>query len=80
MDDTPDKQDGGVTVSLHRVYKPGSMVSGDVVFTDGENAVWGLDQAGQLSLEAATEAYQPGDADLKDFQKKLSSLLQNQGY
>ena len=78
--DTSNSEDGGVSVSLHRVYKPGSMVSGDVVFTDGENAVWALDQAGQLSLEAATEAYQPGEADLQDFQKKLSSLLKNQGY
>ena len=76
--DTSNREDGGVSVSLHRVYKPGSVVSGEVVFTDGENAVWALDQAGHLSLEAATEAYKPGEVDLQDFQKKLSGLLQNQ--
>ena len=60
----------------------GSPVSGArvVVFSDGEKADWSLDQMGRLALDARGEDYQPSESDLLEFQKKLSSLLQNQGY
>jgi hypothetical protein len=71
---------GGVSVTLHKLYKPGAVVSGEVVFSDGETSEWTLDQAGRLALNPGTEAYQPSEADLQDFQKKLSELLQGQGF
>ncbi|MDA0348715.1 MAG: hypothetical protein O3C43_08475 [Verrucomicrobia bacterium] len=71
---------GLVSVALHKVYQPGSIVSGEVVFSDDEKAVWALDQMGRLSLKAGTAGYQPNENDLLDFQQKLSSLLQSQGY
>ncbi|MCZ6675249.1 MAG: hypothetical protein O7C75_20135 [Verrucomicrobia bacterium] len=70
----------GVSVSLHRIYKPGSVASGDVVFSDGQQADWSLDQIGRLSLNPATKGYQPDETNLQNFQKKLSVLLQNQDY
>ena len=71
---------GGVSVTLHKLYKPGAVVSGEVVFSDGETSEWTLDQMGRLALSPGTEAYQPSEADLQDFQKKLSELLQGQGF
>ncbi len=70
----------GVSVNLHRVYQPGAIVSGDVTFSDGQQAVWSLDQSGQLALNAGTDDYQPSEVDLQDFQRKLSNLLQSQGF
>lgn len=72
--------EGLVSIALHKVYQPGSIVSGDVVFSDNEKAVWSLDQLGRLSLKAGTAGYQPNEDDLLEFQQKLSSLLQSQGY
>jgi hypothetical protein len=69
-----------VSVTLHKVYQPGSVVSGEVVFSDGETAAWSLDQMSRLSLNPGTDSYQPNEDDLLEFQKKLSSLLQSQGY
>ncbi|MCB0386826.1 MAG: hypothetical protein KJT03_04235 [Verrucomicrobiae bacterium] len=71
---------GGVSVNLHRLYKPGALVSGDVVFSDGEKAEWSLDQIGRLGLNPSTDGYKPSEVDLRDFQQKLSSLLQGQGF
>ena len=70
---------GGVSVSLDRLYKPGAIVSGGVVFSDGQSAEWALDQMGRLTLQTATEGYQPEETDLQDFQHKLGVLLQKQG-
>lgn len=72
--------EGGVSLNLHRLYKPGSVVSGDVVFSDGEKAEWSLDQIGRLGLIPSTPDYKPSDSDLQDFQRKLSTLLQGQGF
>ena len=72
--------EGGVQLNLHRVYQPGSVVSGDVVFSDGQQAVWSLDQTGRLAMDAGIDSYQPSEGDLQDFQQKLSSLLQSQGF
>lgn len=72
--------EGGVSVTLDRLYKPGAVVSGEVVFSDGQRAEWALDQMGRLSLNAGVEGYQPDEMDLQDFQQKLSGLLQSQGF
>jgi hypothetical protein len=79
-DEAPEDEPGGVSVSLHKLYKPGAVVSGDVVFSDGEKAEWTLDQAGRLGLKASTTGYHPSEEDVRDFQVKLSNLIQNQGY
>lgn len=73
-------ESGGVSVTLDSLYKPGAVVSGGVQFSDGQKAEWALDQMGRLSLQTAEEGYQPPESDLQDFQQKLSSLLQKQGF
>ena len=37
---------GNVTVSVDELTRPGSMVSGSVVFSDGEKALWMIDELG----------------------------------
>ena len=79
-DGAGESSEGGVSVTLDSLYKPGAVVSGGVQFSDGQQAEWSLDQMGRLSLQTAVEGYQPPESDLQDFQQKLSSLLQKQGF
>ena len=70
---------GRVKVELDRVLKPGSLVSGSVVFSDGMSATWSVDQLGRLSLDPKTKGYRPGPEDLQEFQLQLQSALQGAG-
>jgi len=72
--------DSNLSVSIHKLYKPGAVASGDVAFSDGEKAEWTLDQVGRLALNPATEGYQPSPDDLQEFQKELSMILQRRGF
>ncbi len=66
----------GVHVELDKIKRPGAAMSGEVRFSDGENAVWYIDENGRLGLDPATEAYQPSEQDVQEFQTKLRTLLQ----
>jgi hypothetical protein len=50
-----------------------------VTFSDGIGAQWALDQMGRLSLNASQQGYRPSDADLQEFQKELSALIEKSG-
>ena len=54
-----DTADGTVKVELDALVRPGAIVSGSVVFSDGVSAVWMLDQLGRLALEPSQPGYQP---------------------
>lgn len=71
---------GGVSVEVDRVVKPGSLVSGTVVFSDGTRAAWGLDQLGRLALQADTPGYNPSPEDLQAFQEELRNALSERGF
>lgn len=71
---------GAVTVDVDKLTRPGAIVSGTVVFSDGVKATWLLDQAGRLALDAGTAGYQPSPEDIETFQQVLSQQLQKQGY
>ena len=70
---------GGVAVTLDRIVKPGSVVSGTVRFSDGVSASWMLDQLGRLALDAGKPNYRPSQEDVQAFQTELRNLLQNRG-
>lgn len=70
---------GKVTVTLDEVMRPGAMVSGTIVFSDGEKAVWLIDQMGRPALEADTPGYQPTEEDLMEFEKQLRELMSQGG-
>ena len=70
---------GGVAVTLDRIVKPGSVVSGTVRFSDGVSASWMLDQLGRLALDAGKPNYRPSPEDVQAFQMELRNLLQSRG-
>ncbi|HSP42532.1 MAG TPA: hypothetical protein VLO11_06660 [Luteolibacter sp.] len=71
---------GKVSVTLDSLTLPGALVSGKVTFSDGETAVWMLDQMGRPGLDPDTAGYRPGEADIMEFQAQLRTLLQKSGF
>jgi len=69
-----------LAVELDRVTRPGAMVSGTVVFSDGVKANWAIDQMGRLALMAGKKDYRPGAADIQAFQQAVMKELQKRGY
>ena len=70
----------GVSVEIDAITRPGALISGSVIFTDGVKATWGLDQMGRIALDAGQPDYKPSDQDLKLFQLKLRETLQKKGF
>jgi hypothetical protein len=71
---------GGVTVDADPIARPGALLSGGVVFSDGVKARWSLDQYGRLGLDGVDKSYRPSDEDVRDFQSELQRILQKKGY
>lgn len=67
---------GGVKVSKDELTRPGAIVSGTVTFSDGERAVWLIDQMGRPGLDPETPGYQPAESDLIEFEQYLRALLE----
>lgn len=72
--------DGGVRVEVDRVVKPGALVSGSAVFSDGVHATWMLDQMGRLALQGPSAEYRPSPEDIEAFQQALQQELAKRGY
>jgi len=67
--------EGGVSVTVDQVTRPGVMVSGSVTWSDRKSSTWYVDQMGQLGLESAEEGYQPSPEDVEAFQIQLRQAL-----
>ncbi|MDB6155655.1 MAG: hypothetical protein JWL90_4108 [Chthoniobacteraceae bacterium] len=65
----------GVNIKVDSITRPGSMVSGSVVFSDGKKAVWYLDQTGSLGMIPEEPGYRPPSADVPEFQAGLEREL-----
>lgn len=65
----------GVKVTVDVVTRPGTMVSGRVVFSDGQGGTWYVDQYGRPGLAPDVKGYRPAAADLQDFQIALEREL-----
>ena len=74
-DEAQGPAEGGVAVTVDEVAVPNALVSGKVVFSDGEKAIWMLDQMGRPSLDPDTAGYRPSEEDIMDFQVKLRDIL-----
>ncbi len=70
---------GKTTATMDTIAVPGTLVSGRVEFSDGETALWSLDQTGRPSLDPSTVGYQPSQEDIMEFQTQLRSLIQKSG-
>jgi hypothetical protein len=70
---------GFVETTMDTLTRPGALVSGKVVFSDGETAIWTLDQNGRPGLSAETVGYRPTPEDIQEFQIQLRDLIQKSG-
>lgn len=73
--ENPGESSGGVRVTVSPIQRPGAVMSGDVVFSDGGMAEWVLDNSGRLGLNPSTPGYTPPQSDLSEFQQKLREAL-----
>ncbi len=71
---------GKVSVTVDKVTRPGSVVSGGVSFSDGNTAQWYLDQFGRLGMVPKKQGYKPAAADVQSFQLQLQRELQKMGF
>jgi hypothetical protein len=69
-----------VSVTVDALARPGAMVSGAVTFSDGQSAIWYLDQLGRMGLGPKQPGYKPSAADLQAFQQALERELAKLGY
>ncbi|MCH1509563.1 MAG: hypothetical protein L7T84_10195 [Akkermansiaceae bacterium] len=70
---------GNISVSIHEDPLQGSVISGAVVFSDGQGGQWMIDQEGRLAMDPDTQGYQPSEADVVEFQEKLREVVESQG-
>ncbi len=76
-----DAQPAGVTVDVDAIPRPGALVNGSVVFSDGVKLGWQLSSAGQLGLIPGDDPdYRPMPGDVEDFQTQLQEVLRQKGY
>lgn len=71
---------GTVAVTVDQITRPGSLMSGQVTFSDGQAASWYLDQMGRLGLVPKQQGYKPTAADVQQFQLALQREVQKLGY
>ena len=73
-------QAANVSVTVDAIMIPGTMASGDVVFSDGVKGKWYLDQMGRLGLGGdLPQGYRPAPEDAALFQARLMEALRSKG-
>lgn len=75
-DSDPPLPGGNVTVTIDTVTQPQAMVSGTVIFGDGERAGWYVDEMGRLGLDPSTPGYRPSEEDIVAFQNELQRAME----
>ena len=65
----------GTQIEISKIQRPGTMVSGSVVFLSGIKGEWYLDQFGSLGLNLEDDTQQPTEEDMEDFQINLKRML-----
>lgn len=71
----------GVRVEVDAIKRPGALLSGTVIFSDGKSMSWQLDASGQLGLLPGEDPeYRPSPEDVQAFQSELAQVVQSQGY
>jgi hypothetical protein len=71
---------GRVTVTVADIARPGALLSGQVTFSDGQQAEWYLDQAGRLGVIPKQAGYKPTAADIQEFQMALDREMAKLGF
>jgi len=71
---------GKVSVTVDQITRPGSLISGQVTFSDNQAANWYLDQMGRLGVVPKQQGYKPSQADVQEFQTALQREVAKLGY
>jgi len=71
---------GAVSVTMDSISLPGALVSGKVIFSDGQTGIWMLDQTGRLGLDSDSPGYRPNPHDMTEFQAQLRNLMRSSGF
>jgi hypothetical protein len=69
-----------VSVTVDQLARPGTIVSGKVTFSDGQQADWYLDQSGRLGVAPKLQGYKPTAADVQQFQATLEKEISRMGF
>jgi hypothetical protein len=77
---SPSAAAGKVSVTVDQIARAGAVVSGKVIFSDGQTAEWYLDQAGRLGVAPKQPGYKPSAADVQQFQAALQTELSRMGF
>ncbi len=80
FEDELNKADGGVSVSISPLARPGFAMTGEVVFSDGVKGEWAITADGRLALDPEQKGYRPSEEDLRAFQVELRNIISKQGY
>ncbi len=70
---------GGVSVKVDTITRPGAMVSGSALFSDGQSVQWSIDQFGRMGMVPPTPGYRPPAEDIPKFQMLLDKELSRMG-
>jgi hypothetical protein len=65
---------------MDSITLPGALVSGKATFSDGQTAIWMLDQTGRLGLDPDSPGYRPNQQDMMEFQVQLRNLMRSSGF
>jgi hypothetical protein len=77
---SPSTAMGKVSVTVDQLARPGAIVSGKVMFSDGQQADWYLDQTGRLGVVTKQQGYKPSASDVQQFQAALQNELSRMGF
>jgi hypothetical protein len=69
-----------ISMTVDEIARPGALVSGGVTFSDGNSAIWYVDQFGRLGLAPKQQGYKPSAIDLQTFQMELQNQLAKLGF
>jgi len=68
-----------VTVSIAKVQRPGTMISGTAMFGGVETVEWWMDNMGQLGMSPSNPEFKPTQQQQQAFQMELQAAASREG-
>ncbi len=71
--------EGGVSVTVDKIQRPGAVISGRVDFGEGKTSAWWIDQMGRLGMDSDDPDFRPSEEQAMAFQQELQKAVQESG-